>query len=686
MKTDYFTYIKGNQADVDMAQISRVLLIQLGDIGDVLYSFPCARALKETRPDIMVAMAVQKKAVGLLACCPWVDEVVIVDKEKRSLLSQVTCQLKFWRRLRRTRFDMAVDLRTSSRGAVMAWLSGARIRVSRYHPHGEMWRNWMFTHMVSPAGPNGKNQYIAEYYHDMLAAYGFATPFLDPRLEVTSGQRACVVELLAAIGIGENSPLMALHPFSLWGYKDLSEGKYIDLIGQLRKRFGVEILLVGSQADHTSCRRIAEAFDKGVHNLAGSTDLADLGALVSRCSLFIGVDSAGIHIAAAAGTPTVAIYGPSVPETWAPRGENHLVVRKKWECVPCKETGCQRSMRSRCLDELTVDEILEAVQQLAGRKIVQPNVSQDKGLRKGTEGSPVLSRHKWKIFIMCHNVIWDKMYADDPDFSPEHYSFLKLGNHDLQCNQKKQYHIINESDFPASFLEPHYAELTGMYCIYKNKLYKDLDYIGVSHYDKDHRLLGGGEKTTICALEAARYQAEVLRIPSKGPTDITRRITEAVHGLPLVHIGLEVHPFEKIYEQCVLMDKQTPNQFVGPGRNCFEEILCDYNQFFGTQFSMEDVAKDGFLNMCDCFVTPVYLFEKLMAFISEIIENRSLDRYDTERQHRLQGGLLERYVAVFFALENIEKIELSTVHRHWEKKASGGNFLRHSLNKLFGRS
>jgi len=136
----------------------------------------------------------------------------------------------------------------------------------------------------------------------------------------------------------------------------------------------------------------------------------------------------------------------------------------------------------------------------------------------------------------------------------------------------------------------------------------------------------------------------------------------------------------------VLMDKQQPNQFVGPGRNCFEGILRDYNQFFGTQFSMEDVAKDGFLNMCDCFVTPVYLFEKLMAFISEIIESKSLDIYDTERLHRLQGGLLERYVAVFFALENIKKIELSTVHRHWEKKTSKDSFLKQSMKKIFGRS
>ena len=293
-----------------------------------------------------------------------------------------------------------------------------------------------------------------------------------------------------------------------------------------------------------------------------------------------------------------------------------------------------------------------------------------------------MSRKNWKLFIMCHNVIWDKMYAEDPDFSQKYYSFLKLGNHDLKYNPRKGYHIINEFDSPITLPKAYYAELTGMYCIYKNKLYEGFDYIGISHYDKEHRILGSSGETDIAALEASRYRAEVLRKQSYGPTDITKRIDDALNSFPAVHISLESHDFNKIYNQRVLMDKLQPDQFVGEGRNCFDEIVTDYNAFFGTNYSIEDVAKDGFLNMCNCFVTPVYLFEKLMSFVTQIIESSSLDVYDSQRLYRLQGGLLERYVAVFFALEGIQKIDLSITHRHWEKRTSRGNTMTQLVNKI----
>jgi hypothetical protein len=275
------------------------------------------------------------------------------------------------------------------------------------------------------------------------------------------------------------------------------------------------------------------------------------------------------------------------------------------------------------------------------------------------------------------------MYAGDPDFSQEHYTFMKLGRHDLCFNPAKNYHIISELDFPTNLPEPHYAELAGMYCVYKNNIHKGLDYIGFSHYDKEHRLLCAGDKTDITTLEATRNHIEVKQRQGDGPCDITRRINGLVNGNAPRHICLEAHDSRKIYDQRVLMDKRQPDQFVGEGRNCLDEILVEYNRFFGTGYSMLDVEKDGFLNMCDCFVTPVFLFDKLMSFVASVIENGSLDIYDTKRRHRLQGGLLERYVAVFFALERINKTDLTIIHRYWDKKKSDNNFVRRLLKKMF---
>ena len=276
----------------------------------------------------------------------------------------------------------------------------------------------------------------------------------------------------------------------------------------------------------------------------------------------------------------------------------------------------------------------------------------------------------WRAFIHCHNVIFNEMYEHDREFSPEHYTFLKLGCYDLAYDRNRGYRIISETDFPFHWDAPHYAELTGLYCVYKNRLHAGLDYVGFSHYDKEHRLVGSGGKTDIAKLEAARQLYEVKRQPFDGPTNITARICSLLTSPSPVHISLECHAFEKIYQQRVLMDDAQPNAFVGDGVNCFDRILEDYNAHFQTRHTLQDVARDGFLNMCDCFITPVALFDKLMSFLTPIIENRRLDIYDTERRHRLQGGLLERYVAVFFALEKIEKIDLSLVHQSWKKQSN----------------
>ena len=93
--------------------------------------------------------------------------------------------------------------------------------------------------------------------------------------------------------------------------------------------------------------------DAQVHNFAGKTSIGMLAAVLKACSLFIGVDSAGMHIAGAVRTPTVTIVGPSSSVTWAPRGRQHRVVYKSLPCVPCHQTGC--------LEELTIDEVFSVV-------------------------------------------------------------------------------------------------------------------------------------------------------------------------------------------------------------------------------------------------------------------------------------------------------------------------------------
>lgn len=348
-----------------LEDVKAILLIQLGDIGDVVYSFPCARALKETMPNAKLVMAVRQKAAGLVEGCRWADEVIAVDGIQRGAWDALRYQWRFWRTVRGYGFDLAIDLRTGTRGAVLAVLSGADIRLAPYSLDGTLWRNKLFTHLVMPSGK--QQQFIVEHCLEILTPYGIQTDKLLPEIMVPPERLAEAERLLAAYGLERQEKLVAIQPFSLWVYKEWKTEKMAALIRRLQAEHGLPVLIVGGPDEQEKAEAIIALAGDGVCNLAGKTSIALLPALLQKCCLFIGVDSAGLHIAAAVGTPTIGLYGPSGFATWAPKGEGHVVVHKKMSCVPCHRKGCEDSLVSRCMDELSVDEVYSAVKdQLAG--------------------------------------------------------------------------------------------------------------------------------------------------------------------------------------------------------------------------------------------------------------------------------------------------------------------------------
>jgi lipopolysaccharide heptosyltransferase II len=340
--------------------IKNILLIQLGDIGDVVLSLPCLRALRENFPDARLIVAVREKARGLIDDCPWADGVISINQEKRPLLEELGYQKRFFTHLRRFHFDLSVNLRLEDRSAILSFLSGARQRISFYNREGRLWQNRLSTHLNLLDYEAG--QYVADYYSSLPAAYNLRTRYPLPQLEVSVEKLKQAEALFAEEQVPPNQPIIALQPFSKWPYKELETSKYIELIHQITSKYGLPVCLVGSADERQRASAIArDCGPGGVYNLAGKTSMDLLPAVLKACALFIGVDSAGMHIAAAVGTPTVSIFGPSAPASWAPRGPEHLVVHRNLPCVPCRQKGCDGTERSRCLDELTVAEVMSAV-------------------------------------------------------------------------------------------------------------------------------------------------------------------------------------------------------------------------------------------------------------------------------------------------------------------------------------
>jgi predicted lipopolysaccharide heptosyltransferase III len=355
--------VKGEQ--VSLNGIERLLLIQLGDIGDVVLTTPTIKAIRESHPSSTLYVAVREHARELLEGGPWVDGVISVERMKGTLLERFSYQRKFFQALRGRRFQTAIDLRTGTRGAILSYASGALLRIGRYSDNNRLWRNRLFTHLVKPE--NEMEQYSSLHSLNIVAPFKVAALDTDPELTVTKEREKRVERILREEGLTPDRPIVALHPFSRWGYKEWPIEKCAVLINHIGSRYPVNIAITGSADERGRAADLVKEARVEVYNLAGRTTIGDLAGVLKKCGVLIGIDSAALHIAAAVGTPTVAIFGPSAPVNWAPRGKQHEVVRKDLPCVPCRRKGCNNSGVSRCLQELEVGEVME----VADKKITE---------------------------------------------------------------------------------------------------------------------------------------------------------------------------------------------------------------------------------------------------------------------------------------------------------------------------
>ena len=218
----------------------------------------------------------------------------------------------------------------------------------------------MFTHLAYLEGKQG--QHIAEYYLNLLITYNLKTDNIWPEMDIPDERLKKVRVLFKKENIPTNHPAIAIQPFSLWEYKEWAMEKYAALVRWIVSEYGFPVIITGSLEEREKADEIIKTGGPNIYNFAGKTSIGMFSAVLKSCKLFIGGDSAGIHIAAAVGTPTVSIFGPASPFAWAPRGKKHAIVyNKKLPCVPCDLKGCEGRGISRCLDELTFDDVKSVV-------------------------------------------------------------------------------------------------------------------------------------------------------------------------------------------------------------------------------------------------------------------------------------------------------------------------------------
>lgn len=348
-----------------MPGFSNILLVQLGDIGDVVLATPTIRAVKGAYPEARVSILVRKPFGNILLADPNLHEVIETERVRRSVSRILQTHLRIINRLRQARYDLVIDLRTGDRGAIFTFLTGARVRVGRILSDRKFWRNLAYTKLVSDPRPNPPNVHPgADQSLHIVREIGITATDSTPHLEIAPADHLRALELLAQHGLTDDKRWISINPCSRWKYKEWGYERWGEVIDRLWKEHRFPAVLVGSAEDANACGQIVAGREAYAFNLAGKTTLGELSAVLQSSSLHLGVHSAAPHIAAAVGSPTVTIFGPSNWKGWTVIDDKHRIVTAELPCVPCGQKGCENTGKSRCLDLLASEAVLKEIYQV----------------------------------------------------------------------------------------------------------------------------------------------------------------------------------------------------------------------------------------------------------------------------------------------------------------------------------
>ena len=324
--------------------VRSVLFIRPGGIGDAVLLLPAINAVKSKFPVSEVDLLCEKRNAGVFDLVKGIRRTYLYDKG----FGLLECL--------RNGYDVVIDTEQWHRlSAVVAYCTKAPVRIG----FSTNERGRLFTHKIS-------------YSHDEYEIYSFlhlVEPLTGPMPDFEPGRPFIYPADEISLSLLPSDPargdkLVAIFPGASvaqrrWG------GERFGMVAKALAGKGYKIIILGSGADLADAEKITE-FVKDSIDLTGRTTLKEVAAILKRCRLLVAADSGLLHIAYAAGTPTVSLFGSGIEKKWAPQGGNHVVINKRFDCSPCTRFGYTPRCASgaACLSAITVEEVLAAAEQI----------------------------------------------------------------------------------------------------------------------------------------------------------------------------------------------------------------------------------------------------------------------------------------------------------------------------------
>lgn len=333
----------------------KILIVNVNWLGDVIFSTPFIKAVRDAYPDSYIACLLHPRCVDILKGNPGVDEIIVYDEEgaHRTLAGKI----KLIKQLRKICFDTAFILHRSFTKALIVFLAGIKERIG--YPTKR--RGLLLTKTVDMPD---EEVHKVEYFLNIARSLGINVRDNSYEFFIEDADRNAVRDFLRNdAGIGDKDKIAVLCPGGNWDPKRWPKENFALLADLLTERLGLKIVISGAKKDMALAEDIKNMMKNAPVISCGKTTIKQLAALLERADLVVANDTGPMHLAVAMKAKLIALFGPTSPRLTGPYGKgNYRVIQKNEECdVPCYDVTCTDN---RCMAAISVEDVFKEAEDM----------------------------------------------------------------------------------------------------------------------------------------------------------------------------------------------------------------------------------------------------------------------------------------------------------------------------------
>ncbi|MFH1077151.1 MAG: glycosyltransferase family 9 protein [Pseudomonadota bacterium] len=343
----------------------KILIIKLSAIGDVAHTLPALNILRKIHPNARIDWLVEEAASGLIIGHPAIDNVII--SSRKTWINNINCgaltstfkeAVGFISALRSTEYDIILDFQGLFKSGIMAALARGKRKIG----YGKT-REGSHYFLNERFYDYDIEQHAILRYINLLKTIGIddIADEITFGIPVADSDRQALDSLLLQNGWTNGRDIIAINPMAKWKTKLWLPNRFAEVADQLTRRLQVSAVFTGGKVDRDTVDYIRSAMKEPAIDLTGKTSLRMLAALYQRAACLISTDTGPMHIAAALGTPVIALFGPTAPWRTGPFGLRHTVIRKAISCSPCFKKHCDNMI---CMQRIEVQDVVDSVMRI----------------------------------------------------------------------------------------------------------------------------------------------------------------------------------------------------------------------------------------------------------------------------------------------------------------------------------